>query len=154
MLHSLISALVTGLQPITTPTFGTKTSNSFFVLHKCSSLLLSRAFSALIWVLLMLNSFENDTGLNKRTTTDGLHEAFSKFGEVVHAKVVTDHVSGFSKGFGFVKYATTEEAKSGIEGMNGAFLDGWVIFAEFAKPRPAPAYQQQNGSPPFGKRGY
>ncbi|XP_074296377.1 organelle RRM domain-containing protein 2, mitochondrial-like isoform X2 [Silene latifolia] len=93
-------------------------------------------------------------GLNKRTTTDGLHEAFSKFGEVVHAKVVTDHVSGFSKGFGFVKYATTEEAKSGIEGMNGAFLDGWVIFAEFAKPRPAPAYQQQNGSPPFGKRGY
>ncbi|XP_074303549.1 organelle RRM domain-containing protein 2, mitochondrial-like [Silene latifolia] len=94
------------------------------------------------------------SGLSKRTTTDGLHEAFSKFGQVVHAKVVTDHVSGFSKGFGFVKYATTEEAKSGIEGMNGAFLDGWVIFAEFAKPRPAPAYQQQSRSPPFGRSGY
>ncbi|KAH9624192.1 hypothetical protein KSS87_010992 [Heliosperma pusillum] len=95
-----------------------------------------------------------NVGLSKRTTTDGLREAFSKFGEVVHAKVVTDHVSGFSKGFGFVKYATIEEASSGIEGMNGAFLDGWVIFAEFAKPRPPPAYQQQNGSSPFGRSGY
>ncbi|KAH9621546.1 hypothetical protein KSS87_004420 [Heliosperma pusillum] len=94
------------------------------------------------------------SGLSKRTTTDGLREAFSKFGEVVHAKVVTDHVSGFSKGFGFVKYATIEEASSGIEGMNGAFLDGWVIFAEYAKPRPPPAYQQQNGSSPFGRSGY
>ncbi|KAH9623197.1 hypothetical protein KSS87_018188, partial [Heliosperma pusillum] len=62
------------------------------------------------------------SGLSKRTTTDGLREAFSKFGEVVHAKVVTDHVSGFSKGFGFVKYATIEEASSGIEGMNGASM--------------------------------
>lgn len=35
------------------------------------------------------------------------------------AKVVTDHVSGFSKGFGFVKYSTIEEAESGIKGMDG-----------------------------------
>lgn len=35
------------------------------------------------------------------------------------AKVVTDRVSGFSKGFGFVKYATIEDAESGIKGMDG-----------------------------------
>ncbi|XP_021716462.1 organelle RRM domain-containing protein 2, mitochondrial-like [Chenopodium quinoa] len=89
------------------------------------------------------------SGLSKRTTTDGLREAFSKFGEVVHAKVVTDRVSGYSKGFGFVRYATTEEASAGKAGMDGNFLDGWVIFAEYAKPRPPPT-QQQFGNPPFG----
>lgn len=34
------------------------------------------------------------------------------------AKVVTDRNSGFSKGFGFVKYATLEDAAKGIEGMD------------------------------------
>ncbi|KAL6538382.1 hypothetical protein OROGR_012370 [Orobanche gracilis] len=58
-------------------------------------------------------------GLSKRTTTEGLHSAFAKFGEVVHAKVVCDHVSGYSKGFGFVKYATLEDAEAGIKGMDG-----------------------------------
>ncbi|KAF9666906.1 hypothetical protein SADUNF_Sadunf16G0277400 [Salix dunnii] len=58
-------------------------------------------------------------GLSKRTTTEGLQEAFSKFGEVVQAKVVTDRTSGYSKGFGFVRYATLEDAAEGIKGMDG-----------------------------------
>ncbi|XP_057790716.1 LOW QUALITY PROTEIN: organelle RRM domain-containing protein 2, mitochondrial [Salvia miltiorrhiza] len=87
------------------------------------------------------------SGLNKRTTSEGLRDAFAKFGEVVHAKVVTDRVSGFSKGFGFVKYATIEDAESGIKGMDGQFLDGWVIFAEYARPR-APFPPMNNNAPP------
>lgn len=35
------------------------------------------------------------------------------------ARVVTDRVSGYSKGFGFVRYATVEEAAAGIQGMDG-----------------------------------
>ncbi|CAL9206910.1 unnamed protein product [Musa hybrid cultivar] len=83
------------------------------------------------------------SGLNKGTTSEGLWEAFSKFGQVVHARVVTDRVSGYSKGFGFVRYATLEEAEAGIKGMDGKFLDGWVIFAEYARPRPPPPGQTQ-----------
>ncbi|KAI4366117.1 hypothetical protein MLD38_022036 [Melastoma candidum] len=82
------------------------------------------------------------SGLSKRTTTERLREAFSHFGDVLHARVVTDRVTGYSKGFGFVKYATLEDAARGIEGMHGKFLDGWVIFAEYARPRP-PAPQVQ-----------
>ncbi|XP_026661550.2 organelle RRM domain-containing protein 2, mitochondrial-like isoform X2 [Phoenix dactylifera] len=78
------------------------------------------------------------SGLSKRTTSEGLNEAFSKFGQVVQARVVTDRVSGYSKGFGFVRYTTVEEAAEGIKGMDGKFLDGWVIFAEYARPRPPP----------------
>ncbi|KAJ8504012.1 hypothetical protein OPV22_004898 [Ensete ventricosum] len=72
------------------------------------------------------------SGLSKRTTSEGLMEAFQKFGQVIHARVVTDRVSGYSKGFGFVRYATLAEAAEGIKGMDGKFLDGWVIFAESA----------------------
>ncbi|KAJ0801750.1 putative RNA recognition motif domain, nucleotide-binding alpha-beta plait domain superfamily [Helianthus annuus] len=67
--------------------------------------------------------------LSKRTTDEGLRECFAKFGEVLH---------GWSKGFGFVRYSTLEEAAAGIEGMDGKFLDGWVIFAEYARPRDSP----------------
>ncbi|XP_077213815.1 organelle RRM domain-containing protein 2, mitochondrial-like [Tasmannia lanceolata] len=88
------------------------------------------------------------SGLNKRTTSEKLREAFSKFGEVVHARVVTDRVSGYSKGFGFVRYTTMEEAEKGIKGMDGQFLDAWVIFAEYARPRAPPAEPSPSESYP------
>ncbi|XP_044496705.1 organelle RRM domain-containing protein 2, mitochondrial-like isoform X1 [Mangifera indica] len=90
------------------------------------------------------------SGLSKRTTTEGLKEAFSQFGEVVQARVVTDRVSGYSKGFGFVRYATLEDAAKGIEGMDGKFLDGWVIFAEYARPRAPPTPSSDNMSSQYG----
>ncbi|KAE8706537.1 calcium/calmodulin-regulated receptor-like kinase [Hibiscus syriacus] len=82
--------------------------------------------------------------LNKRTSTEKLREAFSPFGRVIDARVVTDRVSGYSKGFGFVRYATIEEAEKGRVGMDGKFLDGWVIFAEYARPRPERTPPQDN----------
>lgn len=87
--------------------------------------------------------------MNKRTTSDGLREAFSKFGQVIEARVITDRISGYSRGFGFVKYATVEEAGEGIKGMDGKFLDGWVIFAEYAKQREA-----QQPAQPAASTGY
>ncbi|KAK8973515.1 hypothetical protein V6N11_030705 [Hibiscus sabdariffa] len=93
------------------------------------------------------------SGLNKRTPTEKLREAFSQFGRVVDARVVTDRVSGYSKGFGFVRYATIEEAEKGRVGMDGKFLDGWVIFAEYARPRPerTPPQNNSNGYNSYGR---
>lgn len=91
------------------------------------------------------------SGLSKRTTSEGLHAAFAKFGEVVHARVVTDRGSGYSKGFGFVKYGTLDDAAAGIKGMDGQFLDGWVIFAEYARPRQPPG-QPENNEFTYGRR--
>ncbi|MQL78559.1 hypothetical protein Taro_010993 [Colocasia esculenta] len=88
-------------------------------------------------------------GLNKQTTSDGLREAFSKFGQVVDAHVVTDRVSGLSKGFGFVRYATIEEAEAGKKGLDGKFLEGWVILADFAKPKPPPRAATENLQSPL-----
>ncbi|KAJ4977338.1 hypothetical protein NE237_002444 [Protea cynaroides] len=84
-----------------------------------------------------------------RLAEQALREAFAKFGQVIHARVVTDRVSGDSKEFGFVRYATLEEAAEGIKGMDGKFLDGWVIFAEYARPRAPPS--ENAGLPPSGR---
>ncbi|KAK2639391.1 hypothetical protein Ddye_027186 [Dipteronia dyeriana] len=92
------------------------------------------------------------TGLSKRTTTEKLREKASEFGDVVHAKVVTDRASGFSRGFGFVEYATLEDAAKGVAGMDGKYLDGWVIFAEYAKPRSQQPPPSSNMSSPYGNR--
>src|SRR5208282_368598 len=66
-------------------------------------------------------------GLSWGTTDDGLHGAFSKFGEIVEAKVITDRETGRSRGFGFVTFAADEGATSAITEMNGAELDGRTI---------------------------
>jgi RNA recognition motif-containing protein len=63
------------------------------------------------------------------------------------AKVATDRFSGRSKGFGFVTYATVEEAEKARQEMNAKFLDGWVIFVDPAKPRqPKPPQQDARAS--------
>ncbi|KAM7267818.1 hypothetical protein ACFE04_009984 [Oxalis oulophora] len=93
------------------------------------------------------------SGLFKRTTTEKLQEAFSKYGQVVKARVMTDRVSGYSKGYGFVEYASLEDAKKAKESMDGQFLDGVVIFAEYAKPRPPPSKNPGNNvAPPNGRQ--
>uniref|UniRef100_A0A0D9VSJ9 RRM domain-containing protein n=1 Tax=Leersia perrieri TaxID=77586 RepID=A0A0D9VSJ9_9ORYZ len=81
------------------------------------------------------------SGLSRLTTDEKLKNAFAPFGQLLEAKVITDRISGRSKGFGFVRYATLEEAENARQEMNAKFLDGWVIFVDPAKPRqqkPAP----------------
>ncbi|XVE75922.1 hypothetical protein DITRI_Ditri12bG0130500 [Diplodiscus trichospermus] len=73
-------------------------------------------------------------GLSFYTTEKGLLDAFSQYGQVMEAKIVTDRVSDKSKGFGFVTYASIDEAEKAITEMNGKVLNGRVIFLDYAKP--------------------
>ena len=49
-------------------------------------------------------------GLAFSTSTDGLREAFARFGVVQSAAVMTDRETGRSRGFGFVEMANDGEA--------------------------------------------
>jgi len=66
------------------------------------------------------------------TTDDSLRQAFSAFGEVLDAKVITDRETGRSRGFGFVTMADEASAQAAIEGMNGQELDGRTIAVNVA----------------------
>jgi RNA recognition motif-containing protein len=78
--------------------------------------------------------------LSYDTTSDGLKDACSPFGAVETATVITDKMSGRSKGFGFVEMSNDEEAQKVIEAMDGKDLDGRQIKVNEARPmedRPA-----------------
>ncbi|PWA80727.1 glycine-rich RNA-binding protein 2 [Artemisia annua] len=63
-------------------------------------------------------------GLSYQTDDYQLKEAFSGFGEVVEARVITDRESGRSRGFGFVSYNTEDCAKEAMNAMDGQDLNG------------------------------
>ena len=67
------------------------------------------------------------------TTADDLREAFSKFGTVARAQVVSDRETGRSRGFGFVEMS--DGGDQAIEGMNGADFGGRTLTVNEARPR-------------------
>ncbi|XP_071735542.1 small RNA-binding protein 11, chloroplastic-like [Rutidosis leptorrhynchoides] len=74
-------------------------------------------------------------GLSFYTTEKALTDAFSQFGQVVETNIMMDKVSSRSKGFGFVTYASADEAEKAINEMDGKTLHGRIICVELAKPR-------------------
>uniref|UniRef100_A0A6M2FAB8 RRM domain-containing protein n=1 Tax=Populus davidiana TaxID=266767 RepID=A0A6M2FAB8_9ROSI len=74
-------------------------------------------------------------GLSIYTTENGLSEAFSQYGQVVEAKIAMDRDLDRSKGFGFVTYASEDEAQKALDEMNGKALNGRVIYVQNAKPK-------------------
>lgn len=73
-------------------------------------------------------------GLSYDTTEDTLNETFSQAGTVESVAIITDKMSGRSKGFGFVEMASDEEAKKAIEMFNGKELDGRTVTVDEARP--------------------
>ncbi|MEM7448754.1 MAG: RNA-binding protein [Myxococcota bacterium] len=74
-------------------------------------------------------------GLSYSTTDQSLHEYFNKIGEVLSAKVIVDHDTGDSRGFGFVEFAAKEDAEKAIEEYNDKDFEGRRINVSVARER-------------------
>lgn len=72
--------------------------------------------------------------LSYATTEDKLRKLFVEVGPVVSVDIITDKMSGRSKGFGFVEMETTEAASAAIERLNNAELDERTITVNEARP--------------------
>ena len=70
------------------------------------------------------------------TTDDGLKAAFAQFGEVTAVRVVTDRMTGRSKGFGFVTMPDAAQAQAAIDALNGHDLDGRTVRVNESQPKP------------------
>ena len=70
------------------------------------------------------------------TTDDGLKAAFAQFGEVTAVRVVTDRMTGRSKGFGFVTMPDATQAQAAIDALNGHELDGRTVRVNESQPKP------------------
>ncbi len=74
-------------------------------------------------------------GLSYDTNEHTLREVFSQAGTVETATVITDRMTGRSKGFGFVEMSTEEEAQKAIEMFNGKDLEGRNVTVNEARPQ-------------------
>ena len=72
--------------------------------------------------------------LSYSVNDSSLQQAFSEFGSVQSAKVMTDRDSGRSKGFGFVEMSSEAEAQAAISGMNGQNFEGRDAVVNEARP--------------------
>ncbi len=69
------------------------------------------------------------------TTSETLREAFAQAGTVSDAVVISDRMSGRSKGFGFVEMSSPEEAQAAIDMWHEKELDGRKIIVNEARPK-------------------
>jgi len=72
--------------------------------------------------------------LSSRTSSEDLKQAFSRFGEVISAKVIFDRETGNSKRYGFVEM-DEEAGLEAIENLNDSELDGSKIVVKKSQPR-------------------
>lgn len=62
--------------------------------------------------------------LSFHTTADDLQAAFEPFGTVTEVVLVSDRVTGQSRGFAFVSMGSRAEGRAAIDGLQGRELDG------------------------------
>ncbi len=95
-------------------------------------------------------------GINYRSTEDDVRTAFAEAGSVTSVSIISDKMTGRSRGFGFVEMATEEEAQAAIDRWDGKEFDGRMLSVSFARPqgdRPAGDRPTSTGVVFGGNRG-
>ncbi len=68
------------------------------------------------------------------TTSEELQEFFAQAGSVSSANVITDKMTGRSRGFGFVEFENDAEADKAVEMLNNKDFGGRNIVVNVARP--------------------
>ncbi|XP_010260086.1 PREDICTED: glycine-rich RNA-binding protein 2, mitochondrial-like [Nelumbo nucifera] len=71
-------------------------------------------------------------GLSYDTNESVLKDAFEKFGEIIQVKVICNHRTAKSEGYGFVHFASDAAASIALQKMDGQLLDGRNIRVQYA----------------------
>jgi RNA recognition motif-containing protein len=93
------------------------------------------------------------TGIHPRLEESEITRLFEKYGEVEKCQIMKDPHSGESRGFGFVKMVTSEQADAAMEGLRGEVIEGRTLNIEKARrarPR-TPTPGKYFGPPKRGK---
>ena len=68
-------------------------------------------------------------------TRDELKDLFQQHGEVTDVHIITDKLTGRSKGFGFIEMPADSDAQAAIQKLNGFDFKGRPLKVNEAKPR-------------------
>lgn len=85
-------------------------------------------------------------GLPYATSEDQLRDLFAQAGTVTSATIITDKMTGRSKGFGFVEMSSDSEAQAAIEMFDKKDYEGRSLTVNEARPMEArPPRRDFNG---------
>ncbi|NLO90594.1 MAG: RNA-binding protein [Elusimicrobia bacterium] len=73
-------------------------------------------------------------GLPFSVTENQLSELFSAHGQVASAKIISDKMTGQSRGFGFVEMSDDGQAAEAINKLNGSTFEGRALIVNEARP--------------------
>jgi len=74
-------------------------------------------------------------GLPYSITDQDLSAMFAPYGTVESSRIITDRMTGQSRGFGFVEMSTAAEAQNAINALNSTQLEGRTLTVNVAKPQ-------------------
>ena len=74
-------------------------------------------------------------GLPYSISDTQLEELFAAHGTVESARVITDRMTGRSRGFGFVEMANQNEAEAAMTELNGSQLEGRTLTVNEARQK-------------------
>ena len=77
-----------------------------------------------------------------------LEELFAAHGTVESARVITDRMTGRSRGFGFVEMSSQDEAEAAVTELNGSQLEGRTLTVNEARQK------EDRGGRPGGGGGF
>jgi hypothetical protein len=92
-------------------------------------------------------------GLAWHTTDETLRQGFESYGNVEEAIVIKDRDTNRSRGFGFVRFASDQDADAAIAAMNNQEFDGRVIRVDKASNN-ASSRNEGGGGGFHGRGGY
>jgi cold-inducible RNA-binding protein len=80
--------------------------------------------------------------LSYQTMQNDLQEYFSQAGVVTSVNLMLEKVTGKSRGFAFIEFATAEEANKAVEQFHNQEFQGRALTVNVARPREerAPRY--------------
>ena len=93
------------------------------------------------------------TGIHPRLTEIDVSRLFEKYGDVENCSIMLDPHTKESRGFGFVKMVTADQAEAAKEGLQGEVIEGRTLSIEKARrarPR-TPTPGKYFGPPKRGK---
>jgi len=92
-------------------------------------------------------------GIPWATTSDDLQQLFSQHGTVASATVITDKMTGRSRGFGFVEFENDAEADAATAALNNSDYNGRTLVVKEARPledRPKRSFGDRGGRGGYG----
>ena len=89
-----------------------------------------------------MNIFVSNLSFNVQD--EDLRAFFTPYGEVTSAKIVNDHESGRSRGFGFVEMSDEAASKKAIAELDGSEVEGRTIKVTEARPK---EYKPRSNNP-------